>query len=175
MSLAHWDQQFFSLLHPPLLHLLGESAWRWLTSLALPLTLLLITTVWGWHRRRTLLPVLIALTNGLLAEQLSSRVLKPIIGRPRPCTVEDLSSLACTGGLSMPSSHAISICAGLGVLWFFYPRLRPLYLLGAGLFIISRLALGVHYPADLLIGSILGISLSWVVGKRLLRTPWAQP
>ena len=75
----------------------------------------------------------------------------------------------------MPSSHAISICAGIGVLWFLYPKLRPLYLLGAGLFILSRLALGVHYPGDLLVGSLLGCAISWSVGKRLLRTPWARP
>ncbi|HBU47437.1 MAG TPA: hypothetical protein DEB46_03925 [Myxococcales bacterium] len=175
MDLAAWDQQLFTLLHLPLLDLLGEPVWRWLTSLALPLTLLLVTSAWGWHARRPLLPVGIALATGLLAEQLSSRVLKPFVGRPRPCSVEDLSSLACTGGLSMPSSHAISICAGIGVLWFLYPKLRPLYLLGAGLFILSRLALGVHYPGDLLVGSLLGCAISWSVGKRLLRTPWARP
>ena len=175
MSLAYWDQRLFSLLHPPLLELLGEPAWRWLTSLALPLTVLLITSVWGWQRRRPFVPVLVALLNGLLAEQLSSRVLKSIIGRPRPCTIDDLSSLACTGGLSMPSSHAISICAGLGVLWFLYPKLRLLYAVSAGLFVLSRLALGVHYPADLVVGCFLGMAMSWFVAKRLLRTPWAQP
>lgn len=175
MSPAEWDQQLFSLLHAPLLHLLGEPTWRWLTSLALPLTLMLITSAWGWHRRRSAIPLWVALATGLVAEQLSSRVLKPLIGRPRPCSLEDLSSLGCTGGLSMPSSHAISICAGLGVLWFFYPRLRPLYLVGAGFFICSRLALGVHYPADLLVGASLGIGLSVLVGKRLQRSPWARP
>ena len=56
MDSAAWDQQLFTLLHPPLLDLLGEPVWRWLTSLALPLTLLLVTSAWGWHARRPCSP-----------------------------------------------------------------------------------------------------------------------
>lgn len=176
MSLAELDQQLFTLLHPPLLHSLGESAWRLITSLALPLTLLVITALRGWQLRRRALPIVVALLNGLLAEQLSSRVLKSLFQRARPCTIDGLSTLSgCTGGQAMPSSHAMSICAGIGVLWFFYPKLRPLYVLGAALFILSRLALGLHYPGDLLVGAVLGSLLALLVAKSLNSPTWARP
>jgi undecaprenyl-diphosphatase len=70
----------------------------------------------------------------------------------------------------MPSSHAVSIVAGLlplGLAW----RRAAAPLCGAALlFIASRLALGMHWPSDLLVGAFIGAIIGfagWRLENRL--------
>lgn len=90
------------------------------------------------------------LIGGLLSEFL----VKNLIARPRPT---DLIST-----YSFPSSHALLAFAFAFVLSHEEPKLaRWLYTL-ALLIALSRVYLGVHYPLDILAGSILGIIVGWL-------------
>ncbi len=150
------DEQLFRTLHPILLHSLNEAAWRLITSWALPGTVLVAAALWA-QREKQVKTLLVCIACGLLGESLNSHIIKPLFALPRPCLQEGLSLLArCSSTYSMPSSHAVSIVAGLLPLALAWRRAAlPLAVL-ALLFMASRLALGMHWPSDLLVGAIVG-------------------
>jgi undecaprenyl-diphosphatase len=101
----------------------------------------------------------------LFADQISSSILKPAIGRLRPCkTLEYFRLLVHCGGVyGFPSSHAANIAAALGTFAMFYrktaiPCLVVIFLVG-----ISRVVVGVHYPADVLGGWVLGGIIAYLL------------
>ena len=105
----------------------------------------------------------------LISDQLSSRVLKYLIERPRPCHVLAHVHLlvGCGSGYSFPSSHAVNHFAAALVLSWFYPKAAPWLFLYATLIAFSRVYVGVHYPSDVLggavIGAILGVCIAAAV------------
>ena len=96
-----------------------------------------------------------------LTDQLSAGLLKPMIGRLRPCQVLDNINLlvACGGGKSMPSSHAANSFGQAVLFSLMYPRVRWPLLVFAGLVALSRVFVGVHYPFDILAGAVLGATV----------------
>lgn len=77
---------------------------------------------------------------------------------------------------AFPSGHMATACAVLTVLWVFYPRVRPLCLLG-GVAVGGALVIGnYHFLSDVIAGAFLGASIgvlavaAWRAGhKGLLR------
>lgn len=116
----------------------------------------LVTRSLGW-------PVFILMSG--LGGPLLDKTLKPLVGRPRP----QLDPLIEIGGNSFPSGHATGITAlwlALALFALLYWRWRPLYVWPAVLAVIvlvdlTRPYLGVHWPTDVLFGSIL--SVGWVL------------
>jgi undecaprenyl-diphosphatase len=90
-------------------------------------------------------------------------LLKEFVGRSRP----DLWPLpADVSEYSFPSGHAANAAALVGALALLVRRL-PVVLLGAALLLVvgwSQLALGRHYPTDVLAGWVW--ALAWVVVLR---------
>ena len=159
------DEQIFRSLQPVLLGLIGEPGWALITSWALPGLVLAAAGLWA-HRERRWKTLLICVCCGLLGESLSSHVIKPIFAVARPCRIEGMSLLTrCSWTYSMPSSHAVSIVAGLLPLALAWRRAA----LGLGvlafLFIMSRSALGMHWPSDLLVGALIGAIIG-IAGHR---------
>ncbi len=92
------------------------------------------------------------------SDLIASSVFKPLIDRPRPCQTLDAVHLLvnCGAGLSMPSSHAANAFAQFAFWSRFTPRVKWYLFVIAFLVAISRVFVGVHYPGDVLIGSLLG-------------------
>jgi undecaprenyl-diphosphatase len=129
----------------------------------------------GWllttgHRRQGLFPalfVVVALAGG---GGLNVGV-KALVHRVRPALPD---AVAHVGGLSFPSGHAQSAVVGYGVLFLIVgpalPR-RGRQILAAGSVLavltigFSRVALGVHYPSDVLGGYLLGAA--WLLAVLL--------
>ena len=125
----------------------------------LALALAISFAVGGFTLRRPWLLASVAVT--LLVAELSSGLLKLWIGRDRPPLAnpepEPLVTLPVTG--SLPSGHATVAFACATVLALQVPRLAaPLYALAA-LIAFSRVYVGVHYPADILAGAVLGLAV----------------
>jgi len=100
-----------------------------------------------------------------LADQASSSWLKDSIQRLRPCNaLENVRMLAgCSSSFSMPSSHAANSGAAVAHFLFFFPRLWP-YLVPVALSVAySRVYMGMHYPADSLVGLLVGIAAALVI------------
>jgi undecaprenyl-diphosphatase len=100
-----------------------------------------------------------------LTDQASSALLKPLIARARPCQVMDTVNLlvGCGSGYAMPSSHAANAFGQAVLFSLLFKKIAPYLMLFAALVAISRILVGVHYPGDVLVGSLLGIALGWFV------------
>ncbi len=123
--------------------------------------------------RRYIVPiVLLSMLTFALTDFTSATILKPIIGRLRPCHDPSIQFIinnpaGCGGLFSMPSSHA-SNHFGLSTLWFLIIRHtlnRNWYWLFLWALIIgySQVYVGVHFPGDILAGAFLGISVGSLV------------
>jgi len=100
----------------------------------------------------------------------SSAVLKPWFARPRPCHILDVHLLVrCGAGFSFPSSHAANLFGQALFFGLLYPRGRWYYIAIASLVGLSRISVGVHYPADILGGAALGGLIGAVAAAIILR------
>ncbi len=110
--------------------------------------------------------VLIALLTVLTADQVVNQLLKPLFGRVRPCIAVEGAHLLIgkKHSFSMPSSHAANFFAVATVFSHYYARYKALYWFLAALVAYSRVAVGVHYPFDVVAGAAAGVlfGLFWI-------------
>ncbi|MDF1543730.1 MAG: phosphatase PAP2 family protein [bacterium] len=101
----------------------------------------------------------------LLTDQTSASLIKPLIGRLRPChTLPDVHLLVdCGGGKAMPSSHAANAFGLAALFSLALPRTRVYLLIFAALVALSRIFVGVHYPADIVVGGVVGCLFGYLV------------
>jgi len=109
--------------------------------------------------------VLFSIIVVVLCDQTASSFLKKWICRPRPCHImSDINLLVgCGAGWSMPSSHATNVFGQFFFFAFFYKRQAWILLIYAFLVAVSRVFVGVHYPGDILAGTLLGGIIGGVV------------
>ena len=95
-------------------------------------------------------------------------LLKPLVARPRPCTLNGALQLlmAAPSDYSFPSGHAAASFAAVGALRASKSRLWiPAFVL-AVVICFSRLYLYHHWPSDVLAGAVLGTVLGYA-GQQL--------
>jgi undecaprenyl-diphosphatase len=124
--------------------------------------------------RRHLLPMVLAAAVGGLAVL----AIKITVDRPRP--PEHFAALGVAvhapGGVppdnSFPSGHAQTAFAAAVYLALLFPRGAAAFLALAALVGLSRIALGVHYPSDVIAGAALGSAFSiaaFLIARRIER------
>jgi membrane-associated phospholipid phosphatase len=59
---------------------------------------------------------------------------------------------------SFPSGHITAICAAASVLWIYYPRLRPIYLIVTLATLVSLVGTNFHFLSDTIAGIFVGAS-----------------
>jgi undecaprenyl-diphosphatase len=124
-------------------------------------------------RRPELLPIVAATV--FVTDEITL-ALKHLVGRERPyVTRPEPEPLLTTGlDLSFPSGHASTSFAGATILALLLPRFAiPFYALAAAI-AWSRVYVGVHYPADILAGAVLGAGVALAV-TALLRLRATRP
>lgn len=130
----------------------------------IPILLLAISLlIFGQKKGRV--AVLLLVFGIALSDQVCNNVLKPLVGRLRPCNVlENVHLLVgCTKAFSFPSSHATNMFAAMSILSFAYPRLKLVLLGIASIVSYSRVYVGVHYPFDVVAGIILGVTCALII------------
>ncbi|MBP3397531.1 MAG: phosphatase PAP2 family protein [Alphaproteobacteria bacterium] len=103
------------------------------------------------------------------------KVLKIFIGRARPIFFE---ALDMTGFFppstdwvfnSMPSGHTTVTFAGLVMIGMLAPRFKPLTWTLAIIVGVSRVAIGAHWPSDVILGAFIGMVVADIVKAMLLK------
>lgn len=158
------NQQHASWLDPVMLALTGRYIW-------IPLYLYLLYLIIRYYPQERIWYILGLLLTIILADQLTSSIMKPFFERLRPCHDPRWDELirnyaGCGGRYGFASSHAANTFAlaafmqKVGI-----KRLRKIGWLfaWAGLVSYTRIYLGVHYPMDVFVGALLGILLAWLV------------
>ncbi len=91
-------------------------------------------------------------------------ILKPIVARPRPFAVMDITPLVATlpTDWSFPSGHTGAAFAFTAALFASHSKLWKPSLVLSILMACSRLYLAVHYPSDVIAGAMVGIFCGWL-------------
>lgn len=117
-------------------------------------------------QRRGFYWILFFLIGFACTDYISSSIIKPLVARPRPCNdpfVAHFTRLLvdCGSGKSFPSSHAAN---HFGMAAFMYFTLRKdlgkwcwVFFIWAFLIAYAQLYVGVHYPLDIVVGTLLGL------------------
>jgi len=176
MSELLWslDRSIFVFLNVSLANPVGDLLWPLITDYdrILIMRILLLAgwllLLWkGGVRGRTaallLIPVLV------ISDQLSSTLIKELVGRARPCheiggirVIPEVHLLVnCGGGKSFPSSHAVNNFAVAALFSTLYRRWSPAFFTWAALVGISRIFVGVHYPSDVAGGAVIGAAVGF--------------
>lgn len=113
----------------------------------------------------------------LVLDTIVVTIIKYSVNRQRPFVIDKhIEKLSSGGSPSFPSGHtadAFLIAACITILFNKNMWVPGLVWLWAFIVAYSRLALGVHYPSDILGGVIIGISnalfVNWIFLKRAIR------
>ena len=154
----------------------------WLSNIMIwvPMYLLIIFFMIRRYKMPGLLMLLFIAITITLCDQTSSHLLKNLVQRLRPSHEPALAGLiylskAGPGGLyGFVSSHAAN-CFGLATFIYFTfdNQFKPLkygLIVWAVLVSYSRIYNGVHYPGDVLVGSLIGIAYGYLMAKAYFKT-----
>lgn len=177
-KLLQLDIEFFflinrnqaDLLNPVMTLLSNGFAW-------IPMYAWLIWLIYRKYGKAVYKYVFVLLILFVLTDQVSSGLIKPLVGRLRPCHEPALSENVqlvskCGGKYSFPSGHATNTM-GLAIgMYILYGASVGFWLILWALLVgYSRIYLGVHYPLDILMGFTLGWLLAmltcWIARKSL--------
>lgn len=143
----------------------------------IPLYLFLLFLVFRFVGKRTWLVALTVVLLILASDQLSVHLFKNVFLRYRPChnlLIKDIIHLngGCGGTYGFISSHAANTFAlAMFLTLFFKNRINyfGVYIfMWAGFVSYSRVYNGVHYPADIAVGALLGMTIGWLIYKLYL-------
>lgn len=98
-------------------------------------------------------------------------LIKHFYPSPRPFAELELTPLISVSDPfgSFPSAHAAVFGSIAGTMLVYRIRVARWYILSAILIAIGRVAVGVHWPGDVLTGILLGLAVGFAIAKLLLR------
>jgi len=161
IALLNWVHDHLISHSIPLLQLISDTTTY--MSIAMAFVVIIIAFL---RKSKRLLWQFFMLISVLLMVLLVSQGIKGLIKRDRPFdTYPNIEKLSTGGDSSFPSGHTLEAFAMAAALSLLYSRKRitlPVYA-WAVMVAYSRVALGVHYPSDVLAGIVIGTIIGWVV------------
>jgi undecaprenyl-diphosphatase len=167
---------FFNGLHSPwldpVMYFLSK------TGASLPVYALLLYLIIKTFGKQSWIVLLGVALTILLSDQITSGLMKPFFERLRPTHDPALDGLVHTvngyrgGKFGFASSHAANtfgLAVLLGLLLRNHYRHIGWLFLWAALVSFTRIYLGVHYPGDILVGALVGLTCGYVVYRLVAR------
>ncbi|MDI9357543.1 MAG: phosphatase PAP2 family protein [Phycisphaerales bacterium] len=170
-QLINWDKRAFLTVNT-------KWVFAWLDMVApilrnaitwVPLYVFLFFFVVINFRKKSILWIVFFLLTIAFSDQMSSNLFKNIVVRTRPCQDQTISNLeilridGCPANYSFPSSHASNHFAMATFIFFtlypFFKKFSYLFFIWAFAISYAQIYVGVHYPLDVIIGSLLGLSI----------------
>ncbi|MDR0370484.1 MAG: phosphatase PAP2 family protein, partial [Prevotellaceae bacterium] len=179
-----WDTSLFLFLngiHNPYFDtfmFLFSNKWIWVPFYASVIFL----AVKAW-KKQSLIIILALVLCIVIADQVSSGIIKSLVERPRPSREPSLEGLVHIvnnyrgGRFGFVSSHAAN-AFGFALLSssLFRRKVYTIFVfLWAATASYSRIYLGVHYPLDIAGGIIVGFFAAWLCRMLLSIIPWRVP
>jgi len=125
---------------------------------------LVLFLVFGKDKRRELKIIFEALATAVSARFVVAEVIRYFYDRARPFEVLGIYRLMDhSAGSAFPSGHASFSFALAMAIYFYYPKTSALFFLAAILISLGRVAVGVHWPSDVLGGAIVGVLTVWAL------------
>lgn len=171
IALLEWLHNHLIPHSIPVLQVISDTTT--LVSILAVVAVLVLAQLRGNRKMRMAFAVLVAV---LLTVAGVTQGLKALIDRDRPFTTyPGIEKLSSGGDSSFPSGHtleAFAMAAALSVLFTSRRRLIVPVYMWAILVAYSRMALGVHYPSDVLAGMAIGTLVGWGVPWMFGRIPF---
>jgi membrane-associated phospholipid phosphatase len=111
----------------------------------------------------------------VVAAGLTASLLKFVIGRARPRLFDQVGPYAFdmfgpgSAWASFPSGHTTTVMSCAMAFALLVPRWRVAIIAAGVVISFSRVALGAHYPSDILGGAAFGMLVSWLFARALAR------
>ena len=158
LNTPFWDKVMYAIS--------GKIIWA-------PLYLAILIWMGFRYKRKFLIIVLFIILAVTLADQISVQLFKNLFQRLRPCHEPALQGMVhlvkgkCGGLYGFVSSHATNSfnVALLSLMLIRKKWYSVSIILWAAIISYSRIYLGVHYPGDVICGSLLGALIGWGVYK----------
>jgi undecaprenyl-diphosphatase len=144
-----------------------------------PLYAILLGLIIWKFRMKSILIILMIPILITAADQSSVKLFKEVFERLRPCHNPEIQHMVhtvnnkCGGKFGFVSSHAANTFALAGYLSLVFKNkwFSTFIIFWAAMVSYSRVYLGVHYPADILGGAMLGLLLGYLVYQLFI---WIQ-
>ncbi len=123
----------------------------------------IIAAVAFWLRGKRKISIQLAIA--FIIDTALSAVLKFTFMTPRPFKIFDLGFDLDSLGPSFPSGHAERAFSGAFILSSHYKKRTALLFSLASMTALSRVYLGMHFPVDVLIGSVNGLIVGYIATR----------
>jgi len=176
--LLQFDRWLFEIINQKSANLVFDSVLPFFRApmFWIPLYIFILLTVCIKCSKQALIWSIGWITTISASDLISSRIIKPGVGRIRPCNDPDILQQGlrllvdhCGQNGSFTSSHAANHFA---MAMYFFVSLKwsskyaaPLFFIWAALVCYAQIYVGVHFPFDVLGGAILGMFIGYLTGR----------
>lgn len=133
---------------------LGNAGFIWI--------LIAIILIFKENTRKCGILILISIFVGAI---IGNVIIKNLVARERPCWIDENIKLLIKNpkDYSFPSGHTMASFAASTIIWLYNKKMGIIAICLSFLIAFSRMYLFVHFPTDVVAGTLLGITISLLV------------